>query len=53
MMRSSVKDFRDEELRELWRTGAVDWIYIEGEVYFYRRFLSNLMKTDPLMLKEA
>ena len=26
LMRSSVKDFRDEELRELWRTGAVDWI---------------------------
>ncbi len=47
LMRSSVKDFRDEELRELWRTGAVDWIYIEGEVHFYRRFLSNLMKTRP------
>lgn len=47
LMKKSIRDFQEEELRELWKSGAVDWIYINGEIHFYRRFLSNLIKTRP------
>ena len=39
--------FKEEELRYLKEISAADWIYIDGEVHFQRRFYENLIKTRP------
>ena len=44
-MRENVRDFREEELKELWEEDAADWIYIKGKVYFRENFLENVIKT--------
>lgn len=44
-MRSNIRDFQDEELRELWEEDAADWIYIKGKVHFRDNFLENILKT--------
>ena len=35
---------RVDHLKEI---SAADWIYIDGEVHFQRRFYENLIKTRP------
>lgn len=57
MMTESFRDYQEEELLELKATGKVDWLYIEGQVHFQRRFLLNLIKTqkhyaDRLLVQE-
>lgn len=47
IMKDHLKDFKAEELDELKAIGAADWIYINGEVHFQRRFYENLIKTRP------
>ena len=42
-----IRDFKKEELDELKEIGAADWVYINGEVHFQRRFYENLIKTRP------
>ena len=44
-MRENIRDFREEELKELWEEDAADWIYIKGKVYFRENFLENVIKT--------
>lgn len=46
MMEADIKDFSINELNDLRNTSKVDWIYVDGEVRFQRRFLSNLFKTQ-------
>ena len=46
MMALDIKDFSNDELVVLKNTGKVDWIYVDGEVKFQRRFLDNLFKTQ-------
>lgn len=46
MMAEEVKDFTSDELIDLRNSGKVDWIYVDGEVKFQRRFLDNLFKTQ-------
>lgn len=45
MMRENIRDFKDEELMQLWQDDAADWIYIHGQVHFRSSFLRNLVKT--------
>ena len=47
IMKSHLRDFKKEELDHLKEIGAADWIYIDGEVHFQRRFYENLIKTRP------
>jgi len=47
LLRSNIKDFKDEELQHLKEISAADWIYIDGKVHFQRRFYANLLKTRP------
>ena len=47
IMTSHLRDFKEEELQYLKEISAADWIYIDGEVHFQRRFYENLIKTRP------
>lgn len=47
IMASHLRDFKKEELDHLKEISAADWIYIDGEVHFQRRFYENLIKTRP------
>ncbi|MHC5229108.1 transglutaminase-like domain-containing protein [Enterococcus sp. LJL99] len=46
MMAETFKDYSNDELNALKDQGKVDWLYIDGQVYFQRRFLMNLIKTQ-------
>lgn len=57
MMKKTFKDYQEHELSELKESGKVDWLYIDGEIHFQRRFLMNLIKTQAdyearLLVKE-
>lgn len=47
IMKSHLRDFKDEELQHLKEISAADWIFIDGVVHFQRRFYENLIKTRP------
>lgn len=47
IMTSHLRGFKEEELQYLKEISAADWIYIDGEVHFQRRFYENLIKTRP------
>mgnify|MGYP007069806427 CR=1 FL=1 len=47
IMTSHLRWFQKEELDHLKEISAADWIYIDGEVHFQRRFYENLIKTRP------
>lgn len=47
ILAEEIRDFRDEELTQLWEGDAADWIYIEGQVHFRSSFLANILKTRP------
>ena len=34
LLRARVRDFREEELEELWEEDGADWIYLNGEIRF-------------------
>lgn len=46
MMKETFKNYSNDELESLKDQGKVDWLYIGGQVYFQRRFLMNLIKTQ-------
>ena len=46
LMKEAVQDFEAVELEGLKATGKVDWMYVNGEPAFQRRFLANLVKTQ-------
>lgn len=45
IMTQHIRDFSREEFQELWEDNAMDWIYLQGKVYFHVHFLGNLIKT--------
>ena len=47
ILHKNIRDFKDEELKELKEIGAADWIFIDGKVHFQRRFYDTLIKTRP------
>lgn len=47
ILAEEIRDFRDEELTQLWEGDAADWIYIDGQVHFRSSFLANILKTRP------
>ncbi|MCB5950742.1 transglutaminase domain-containing protein [Enterococcus sp. BWT-B8] len=46
-MREAFEQFESKELDQLMEESLVDWIYVGGEPHFQRRFLLNLVKTQP------
>ena len=44
MLKSRVRDFKEQELDELIAGDAVEWQYIGGKMHFHVQFLDNLMK---------
>ena len=51
MMKQQFTGVSREEFQELWEAGAMDWIYIQGKVYFKDNFISNLIKTREYLAK--
>ncbi len=47
LLRRTFADVREEELNELIKSSAADWIYINGEICFHKLFLDNIIKTRP------
>jgi len=47
IMRDNLTEYDGRELIRLKETGAADWIYINGQERFQRRFYENLVKTRP------
>jgi len=47
ILQENIRDFKEEELVVLKEISAADWIYVNGEVHFQRRFYQNLVKTRP------
>lgn len=47
LLKDRVRDFREEELTELWEEDVAEWIYIDGKVHFKDDFFENLKKTRP------
>jgi hypothetical protein len=46
-MREFVEGFEDSEMEILWREGAADWRFVEGEMRFAARFAENILNTLP------
>lgn len=46
MMAETFSDYQETELRELKAKGKVDWLYVDGQVHFQRRFLLTIIKTQ-------
>ena len=38
ILHKNIKDFKDEELQELKEISAADWVFIDGQVHFQKRF---------------
>ena len=53
LLQDSFKDFKQEELEELWEIDAVDWFYIDGKVHFKDDIVANLVKTRPHLAKRV
>lgn len=47
IMRSSLSDYQDGELAHYRDIGAADWLFVDGEVRFNKRFFGNLASTRP------
>lgn len=45
LMQAAIHDVTEEELEKLRDEGAVEWIYVQGQVRFKDNFLSNIIKT--------
>ncbi|MCA5012533.1 MULTISPECIES: transglutaminase-like domain-containing protein [unclassified Enterococcus] len=57
MMKETFSNYQEQELTDLKETGKVDWLFIDGNIHFQRRFLMNLIKTQAdyearLLVKE-
>lgn len=46
-LRDAFGDFSAEELERLRDDDAVEWAYLNGQVFYKNNFLSNLIKTRP------
>lgn len=48
-----IHDFTHEEFGQLKDQGKIDWMYVQGEVRYFRRFLSTLLKVNPELKQRA
>ena len=46
LIRADIPDFTDEEFDRYSDNGRIYWIYINGEVRYFRRFYDTLLKTE-------
>ncbi len=46
LMRADIPDFTEEEFETLVDNGRIYWIYVNGEVRYFRRFYDTLLKTE-------
>lgn len=46
MVKERIPDFTTEEFDKLQEESKIDWIYVKGEVRYFRRFLSTLLKVN-------
>lgn len=53
MLQEKVPDFQPEELDALELDRAVEYIYIKGEKFYLRSFLSTLLKVNPDIARRA
>jgi transglutaminase-like putative cysteine protease len=44
-----IKDFSKEDLKSLKDGRYADWIYIDGQVTFHKRFLQNSIRVHPIL----
>ena len=53
LLEEKIGPVSDEEWQELFLSGQIDWIYINGVLHFQDCFLSNLMKTRADLAERA
>jgi len=53
LMRTDIPDFTDEEFDRLMDAGRIYWIYVNGEIRFFRRFYQTLLKTEKEIARRA
>lgn len=52
-LQEKVPDLTEEEFRALQDQGRIDWIYVDGEERFFRRFVETLLKGNPSVMERA
>jgi hypothetical protein len=53
IFRERIPDITEREFDELKDDGKIDWIYVNGEEHFFSRFLSVLLKVNPVIRERA
>ena len=53
LVRENIADFSEEEFDSLVDSGAIGWIYIDGEVRFFNRFFASLCKVNADIARRA
>lgn len=51
--RERIPDFSEEEFKALEEAGRIDWIYVNGEVRYFRRYFETLLATDQALSDRA
>ncbi|MBR3873440.1 MAG: transglutaminase domain-containing protein [Clostridia bacterium] len=52
-LRAEVPDFTEAELDALLDANRINWCYLNGEMHFFNRFVSTLLKTDADFARRA
>lgn len=53
MVKEVIHDFTKEEFLKYQEESKIDWIYVNGEVRYFRRFLSTLLKVNKELEERA
>jgi len=53
VLRTDIPDFTDAEFNALVDAGRIGWIYLNGEMHFFRRFYDTLLKTEHDIARRA
>lgn len=53
LVRERIPDFTEEEFRSLEDAGRIDWIYVNGEIRYFRRFFETLLATEQSVCDRA
>ena len=52
-VRADIPDFTEEEFDTLRDNGRIYWLYVNGEMRYFRRFYDTLLKTDKDIARRA
>lgn len=52
-IREQIPDFTEEEFDQRVDTGKIGWIYVNGSMHVFDRFLETMYKADPAFAKRA